>query len=76
MTGLLVLTAAAALLYENDFSTRTSAEPLGAAWSVYTYDKAARWPTITLSRTPIRPTALPNRMRGRIRGQGDNRTAG
>jgi hypothetical protein len=39
MTGLLVLTAAAALLYENDFSTRTSAEPPGAAWSVYTYDK-------------------------------------
>ena len=40
MTTLLVLAATTiSTLYQNDFTTRTSAEPLGAAWSVYKYDK-------------------------------------
>ena len=40
MTTLLILAATTiSTLYQNDFTTRTSAEPLGAAWSVYKYDK-------------------------------------
>lgn len=34
-----VLAAATTLVYENDFSTRSSASALGSEWSVYEYDK-------------------------------------
>ena len=39
MIGSIILASATTLLYQNDFSTRTSAEPLGSAWAVYKYDK-------------------------------------